>query len=420
MDTIQKLFEKQLSKNLTFPMVGAILLKRRLKDYGIEVTDNEIARIEKKLDEYSSGSISFSIDIDENEFRKEMGKSAEPLKIDLGDDRSTTHLEDILDEYYKNIWDFLPEIINEITPSFYKTLKNNISSLIRYRKRFRKKFEKRHLRIWRKPLELLEMLLEISLDSGSIFNNTFRQEASDNQNFVFDVLTRSHARSCQICSEILALLRSGHADGAIARWRSLHEISVVCSFLKTHGNDVAEKYLLHDHIESYKAALQYNEFSGALGYEPLPDEEVLGLKELRDNLCSRFGNTYKNPYGWAATALQQDNPKFRDIEEAVNLDHLRPYYKMASHNVHANPKGVLFRLGLYPNSKNILLAGPSNAGLADPIQNTAISLSQISTCLLTLEPNIDMLVTCNVFLQLEREIGTIAVEIQQKLESQET
>lgn len=401
-------------------MVGSNLLKRRLKDYGIEVTDDEIARIEKRLEEYNSGSISFSIDIDEIKFREEMEKRDEPLKIDLSDDRSTTHLEDILNEYYKNVWDFLPDIINEITPPFYKILKNNISSLIRYRKRVRKHFEKRHMRKWRRPLELLEMLLEISLESGGSFNNAFRQEASDNQNYVFEVLTRSHARSCQICSEILALLRSGHADGAIARWRSLHEISVVCSFIKEHGNEVAERYILHDHIESHKAAIQYNEFSAALGYEPIPDEEIVDLKNIQDSLCSRFGKTYKNQYGWAATVLPQDNPNFRDIEEAVKLDHLRPFYKMASHNVHANPKGVFFRLGLYPTSKNILLAGPSNAGLADPIQNTAISLSQISTCLLTLEPNIDMLVTCNIFLQLEREIGALAVEIQQELESQET
>jgi hypothetical protein len=43
------------------------------------------------------------------------------------------------------------------------------------------------------------------------------------------------------------------------------------------------------------------------------------------------------------------------------LDYLRPYYKLASHNVHAQPKGILFKLGLVQN-QDILLAGPSNYG----------------------------------------------------------
>lgn len=420
MDTLQKLFEKEISSSLTFSKIGSILLKHRLQDYGIEIISDELTRIEKKLEEYDSGSISFSIDIDETKFREVMEEKGEPLKIDLSDEKSDSHLKDILNEYYQNIGDFIPAIINEITPKLYSILKKNIPSLIRSRRRASKKFRRKHMRQWRRPLELLEVLLDISLEAGDNFNNVFRQDASENENFVFEVLTRSHARACQICSEILALLKSGHADGAIARWRSLHEISVVCTFIKEHGNELAECYLLHDHIESYKAALQFNEFSSALGYDPIPDDQINSLKDIRDELCRRFGKAYKNQYGWAATVMPNDYLNFRDIEEAVNLDHLRPFYKLASHNVHANPKGVYFRMGLYPNSHNILLAGPSNTGLADPIQNTAISMSQISTCLLTLEPNIDRLLTCNILLQLEREIGTLAVETQKGLESQVT
>lgn len=38
---------------------------------------------------------------------------------------------------------------------------------------------------------------------------------------------------------------------------------------------------------------------------------------------------------------------------------------IAEHNVHANPKGAFFKLGLLCEI-NILLGGPSNAGLVDP------------------------------------------------------
>ncbi|MES0397959.1 MAG: DUF5677 domain-containing protein [Syntrophobacteria bacterium] len=113
----------------------------------------------------------------------------------------------------------------------------------------------------------------------------------------------------------------------------------------------------------------------------MPQEEFDWVKENRDHLIDRFGKSYKNNYGWASSILQKDNPTFRDIEESVKLDYLRPFYKLASHNVHANPKGVYFKLGLYPNSQDILLAGPSNTGLADPAHNMAISLTQITITL---------------------------------------
>ena len=78
---------------------------------------------------------------------------------------------------------------------------------------------------------------------------------------------------------------------------------------------------------------------------------------------------------------------------------------MACHNVHANPRGIFFKLGLYPQSGDILLAGPSNVGLTDPGQLTALSLMQISTTLLTQQPNIDRLTACKIMMTLEREIG---------------
>lgn len=38
-------------------------------------------------------------------------------------------------------------------------------------------------------------------------------------------------------------------------------------------------------------------------------------------------------------------PTFEDIEDAVGLAYMRPYYKMASYPVHASPKGLTFTVG---------------------------------------------------------------------------
>jgi hypothetical protein len=88
---------------------------------------------------------------------------------------------------------------------------------------------------------------------------------------------------------------------------------------------------------------------------------------------------------------------------------------MASHNVHANPKGVFFKLGLYQEGQDILLAGPSNIGLADPGQGTALSLAQITSTLLCLETNIDTLVICDILMTLVDEIGKEFVSVQKHL-----
>jgi hypothetical protein len=124
----------------------------------------------------------------------------------------------------------------------------------------------------------------------------------------------------------------------------------------------------------------------------------------RDALKARFGDPYGEEYGWAAETLGLRTPKFIDIERNAGLGHLRPYYKLASHNVHANPKGVFFKLGLLPDQQ-MLLAGPSDLGLADPGHGTALSLSQITITLLTMKPNIDRLVICQILARLEDEVG---------------
>jgi len=420
MDIFQKILEQQIQENLTFPIVGAKLIKRKLEARGIALDEDDLRNIEERLCNITDDSSSLILSIDSSHIRSLGENDDKPFTIDLSDSEGDAHLEEIMNEFYDRLGGAVPEIVNEITQPILTRLKRDAQSILRAQKKDKKQFGKGLLKSWKKPLELLEVLLLLALEAGDDFNREFRQEASKKQNYVFEVTARLHARACQISSEILTLLRSGYADGTHARWRSLHEIAVVGSFINEHGDDIAEKYLLHDAIESYKAALLYRKYSESLGYEPMPQEEFDLLKENRDHLIDRFGPSYKNNYGWASSILQKVNPTFRDIEESVKLDHLRPFYKLASHNVHANPKGIFLKLGLYPNSQDILLAGPSNTGLADPAHCMAISLMQITITLITQEPNIDRLVQCNILLKLEREVGEVFYTVQESLEDQAT
>src|SRR5271157_4767406 len=67
-----------------------------------------------------------------------------------------------------------------------------------------------------------------------------------------------------------------------------------------------------------------------LGQEPFTEDELREFREDRDELCRRFGSAYERDWGWAAVALNNPRPRFTDIERAVSLSHLRPYFKMAT------------------------------------------------------------------------------------------
>jgi hypothetical protein len=268
----------------------------------------------------------------------------------------------------------------------------------------RQSFKDNLAKTWGEALDLLETYLVIAFEAGEYVNKVSRPTAADKNDLVFDVLTRLHARACQISWEILTLLEAGFADGAHARWRSLHEVAVVASFIKENGQELAERYLLHENIESYKAALQYRKYSAQLGLEEIADDEIHQLSQTRDELIKRFGRDYMNDYGWASETLRKQSPTFKDIEQAVGLDYLRPYYKLASHNVHANPKGVFFKLGILDDMEDLLLAGPSNIGLVEPGHSMALSLGNITTCLLTQQPSIDTLVISDILLQFGAQV----------------
>ena len=281
----------------------------------------------------------------------------------------------------------------------------------------REQFEERLWKHWRIPLELLELFISLAVEVGGDFNKEYRKDASRSRDAVFDALVRLHARACQISSAILALLRSGFADDADARWRSLHEISVVSCFISQHGQEIAERYLCHEIVQQYKLACAYLNFQERLNLEPLASEEFNILKSERDKLVDRFGSSFKKDYGWAACALGNQRPTLSAIEEQVNLDHLRPYYKMASDNVHANSHGANYRLGLHLFKKNVLLAGPSNAGLAGPGQLTAISLHQVTTTLLATSVSFDTVVFMKIHEKLVDEIGKTFLKAHQEYEA---
>ena len=412
MNTMQAMFESLLKTELSLPKFALRLIADHLRDRGITLTRSQRATLQDRLKDLKPDDLSLALEITDAQLARSTmtddERSARRISLDLDADRLLSSVEEAIPS-------IILGCITNASDLIWKRLRREAPAMLKDRKRERRGFETRLARKWGRALDLLEMVREIAVEAGDDFNTEFRPQAATTKDFVFEVLTRLHARACQVASEVITLLRSGHADGAHARWRTLHEIAVVGFFVQNHGNDVAERYILHNAIESYRAALAYQEHCTAIGHEPLTEEEFARIKANRDALKARFGDSYGEEYGWAAAALGSKSPRFGNIERHAGLAHLRPYYKLASHNVHANPRGAFFKLGLLPDQE-MLLAGPSDLGLAGPGHGTAISLSQITFTLLTTKPNIDRLVICNILSKLEPEVGDAFIAAHQSLE----
>jgi len=114
-------------------------------------------------------------------------------------------------------------------------------------------FKERLYKFWEIPLSNLESFVWFCHELGNEYNQEFRPRAHQENNLVYEVISRQHARSCCIGLEIIELIKTGFANGAMSRWRSLHENAVLTSFIIEHGLRAAELYISHDVIQVSKA-----------------------------------------------------------------------------------------------------------------------------------------------------------------------
>lgn len=112
--------------------------------------------------------------------------------------------------------------------------------MLRDHGRVRRRFERNLLKCWGKALDSLEVVYVAALEAGADFNDRQRAGAAEDGDLVFEALVGLHARACVAASEVSSLLRTGHAAGALARWRTLHECAVISSVIGERGRQPGE------------------------------------------------------------------------------------------------------------------------------------------------------------------------------------
>lgn len=270
---------------------------------------------------------------------------------------------------------------------------------------------------WNKGLNLLRMLLSICLEIGA--ENFERHQLSKRRkaSHLSEVIVRLHARACQVSGEILTLMESGFADGAMARWRTLHEIGVVATFISDFGEETAKRYVAHQLVEAKAGMDEYSRSNTSLGYKPLSKRATTKIDSDYRVALEEYGKEFASPFGWAAKDLKKKKPIFSDLEAAAGRAWMRTYYKMASYNVHASARGIFFRHSTLDPA--ILIAGASNAGLTEPGQNLAVTLTLVTTLLFGPNWKFEDIVALKVITKIRDEIPDALFRAERKLQRDE-
>jgi hypothetical protein len=342
-----------------------------------------------------------------------LGELGAALNATLRDAFESSGLSE--EEMSKAIEDATLEAIPKTTAAMIKALKRHAPKLLRDHRKEDAGFTSRNYRRWRKAFDLLEMMWMLSEEVGSAQNSEHRPDAAKSKDYHFEALTFLHARSLLVTREIICLMQGGFPDGAMSRWRTLHELAVTGAFLQKNKQEISHRYLASRFFASYRAAKDAKQHAERANLEPFSDAEMEEMKKYCDHFAALFGKEMSNDYGWASPVFNGNpKPNFRMIEEAVKLDHWRPRYRWASQHVHSPHRPTHALLGMAEARQQVFLVGQSNSGMVDPIQMTAISLSIATSNLLVMKPTFDHIIAMNILDQWSREIGPLALDIERK------
>jgi hypothetical protein len=286
-----------------------------------------------------------------------------------------------------------------------KTLMKRAPKMLARRRKDQAGFDNRNLHRWRPAFDLMEVIWVCCEEIGANFNRHFRPEAAQDQDYVFEAMTHLHARALLVVSEMICLMRGGFADGALARWRTLHEINVITVLVREQGQDLALRYLAHSQVQHAKDIQPE---------EAAVDKELQLLKERSDRAIAQFGKELLNDYGWAHNLTGQRKPTFRKLEELACRTEDHGLYKHASLHVHGNHRAADALLGMCESQETVLLVGASNSGMSGPLTLASASLVENTILLISTRPNLDRAAFMATLLRMSGRMHKVATRVEKK------
>ena len=298
-------------------------------------------------------------------------------------------------------------IVEEIAETTFADLILRSEPLVVEQHEFESSFLQSHNAKWENLFRLLRATSKIASEAGQMMVRGLRHNTEFENSYKLKAIVSLHARAIRTFSEILCLLENGFADGAIARWRSLHELSTVAFFLCRQDEVIAERYLASRDCLNYRSAVQYQKFFGSVENDLLSASKGVTLEAKSLDAKKRFGTEINSDWGWAKPALEGNRLDFSAVEAHLKHDHWRPFFRWANQEVHAGYVPPDVGLGVQGSKLNGHLIGHSNLGIGAPATMSARSLHNATAALALLNPTLDRLAVLKVMDKFANKLGVM-------------
>lgn len=309
----------------------------------------------------------------------------------------------------------LDDIADEMANDILRLSRKDVRKAVKFERKQKHGFEKRLHKTWQRTIDAYTELLGISIEAIENHRKITYENLGEKDDFL-PFLLRLHARVHRNANEILALMQSGYGSGALARWRSMHETTAVLAYAKEQGPRIIKFMKDHEAVSAYKAMKVYQEYAERLNQKPFSAYEVRLAKAKYDRRLTKYNTGFKKDYGWAWAASGHTIDNFRDLEKHVGIDHLYPYYKLSSLNVHMEWRSLFVGEEFDSlNDPGVALIGPANYGFEDAVSLSLLTLSYATILILTYNLSYESMVYARVIMSVEQRAQEELVNEMNKL-----
>lgn len=406
---IQNAIAECVSEAVSLTKIIPLILKKTAKRLGLSLTDIELHCVSLAIQNIEGSIIRLDL-----EPPCGLGSTLEEMQVSL--QRLIDGMADAAEEVQEDLTEAVSRAIPNALRAAANVLSDNISGqALSHTVRLRREHAERVEVVrnsWGRVTEDLDVMRHIVLEwAFSAIEE--RKGAFQRLNTAF-VLNKLFIRLYEIVGEIIVLIRAGYADGAFARWRSLHEICVIAMFLSKQTDNCAKMYLEHHKIEELRLN-EANRNSKTKGMAGIRLHRYMAeLRMKKTLLVKKFGMIFAADYGWASVELGCKKITFRDLETHVGLDMLRRGYQRANSAVHGGALAALTRISL--DNSDIDSANVSPAHGCDVAINYASSSLSMTVAELCLQIEDADLLTMSIVIHNYREkIGDLICDKKNQL-----
>lgn len=290
-----------------------------------------------------------------------------------------TKWQNLLDDgAFDDLYDNASEVV---ATRVYASLREAAPPLAKVLRRDEQRLAKRMRQVWGRADVAFQANNYIGYELGAHVARSSKQHGPK-----MLALLGAHGRALRTASEVRQLAMCGFHAGATARWRSLHELSVLMCVLNKADAEVSERYLAYARIEQFRDLEHFQRHAEALNRKPFGPDDVERIERQAAETVERWGPEMSKENGWALPLFpNQKRVTFVDLESLAGLSHLRPFYRLGNNHIHSGARASELNLtDLTPRGTPAITVGSSVFGdIAETCHGAMISVHQATAALVS-------------------------------------